>query len=567
MRIAIYSSVAPAVLDHLLWRLSVDLPEVTVAGVLYETNRRRLTLWQRANRCLRLLNDAEFAVYVGHRCGAAISRVFSRALDGVLRFVHAASPSPNGPSPTLNSVVTYWDKRGTEFHITSNLHDDASLAFVRRLGVDLGLIYGTRILLPQLFAIPRRGSINIHKHRVPDYRGGGAPGLWELRDGRTEQTVTIHRVVQEVDAGAVLGERTFTIEPFDTLDSLQTKADVVGVDLIVDVLREEALGGCVERPQPPGGTLIKGCPPHRRYAIERTIRSGRVRWRPTYTRSFLKRVARTVAMTGVAVRNRWRRRVKRFPIIVLYHHLTCDRPKVMGLPTAEFARHVRFLKKHYRIASLRQAIEWLQRGEVDEPTIVLTFDDGYADNFLGLRAIAELERIPVAVCVCTQHVTDESELAHDVRRGERGFRSMNWGQVRYLDRHGFTVVSHSRTHFDCGQGDDTQLVSEIAGSRAELEARLGHLVDAFAFPKGKPTNISSRAHGIALRHYSIVMSASGGANVGPITLPAELRRYVHPESVWELELQIQEILDRAVPPRPIPDNLARFSHLVSGARV
>lgn len=566
MKLVIYSSVSPAMLQHLLWRLEIDLPDVTVAGVLYETGRRPLATAKRARRVARLLRDPDFLVYAGYRAATAVSTCATRALDQTLRFIHAAPRDPNGRARSLEELIAAWRARGVQFHVTRDLHDGESLDFMHRLEPDLGLIYGTRILKPELFTIPRRGSINIHKHKVPDYRGSGAPGLWELRDGRTEQTVTVHRVVKEVDAGAILGERTFPIEPLDTLESVQLKADLVGVDLIVDTLRDEADGRVVERPQPAGGALYKGHQPHQKFAIERRIRAGRRRWRPVFTRSLPKRLARAVMLPLLAFRNHRRRRLARFPVIVLYHHLTCDREKRMGLPTAEFARHVRYLKKHYRIVSLQDAVALLASGDITAPTVVLTLDDGYMDNFTGLRAIAEVECVPVTLCVCTQHVTDRSELAHDVARGERGFPSMGWDEVRYLDRHGVTIASHTRTHFNCGTTDDAQLEREIAGSREELEKELGHQVELFAFPKGKPHNISPLACEIALRHYPVVMSAAGGPNFGPITLPAELRRYSHPDSLIELEMQLQGILDPSVAPRPrLEDSLGQRSK-VKGLR-
>ena len=473
----------------------------------------------------------------------------------MLRFIHAAPADPNGPARSLEQVVAEWRARGIAFEVARDVHADQSLAFVRRLNADIGLIYGTRILKPALFTIPRRGTINIHKHKLPDYRGSGAPGIWELQDGRTEQTVTVHRVIEHVDAGALVGERSFSIEPFDTLESVQLKADVIGVDLIVDVLRDEYSGRSVERPQPAGGRLFKGWQPHQVDAVERRIRASRPRWRPGSSRPRAKLLARLVLLPALAVRNHRRRRAKRFPVLVLYHHLTCDRPKHMGLPTAEFARHVRYLKRHYRIVSLSDAVAMLRRGEVDAPTVVLTLDDGYADNFIGLRAIVEAEAVPVALCVCTQHVTEQSELAHDVARGERGFASMGWEQVRYLDRHGVSIASHTCTHFDCGSQDYALLTAEIVESKRELESRLEHAVDAFAFPKGKPSNISPPAYHIARQHYGIVMSAAGGPNLPPLEAPTELRRYSHPDSLLELELQLQEILDRPVPPMPVPDQL------------
>jgi peptidoglycan/xylan/chitin deacetylase (PgdA/CDA1 family)/folate-dependent phosphoribosylglycinamide formyltransferase PurN len=556
VKLIIYSSVSPEMLQHLLWRLSLDVPEVTVAGVLYETARPPMPAARRARRFLRLLREKDFLIYSAYRLAAETRSRAVHVLDTVLRFIHAAPRHPNGPPLSLERLAADWRSRGVKFHVTRDLHDGDSLAFVRRLSPDLGLIYGARILKPALFTLPRRGSINIHKHKVPEYRGSGTPGLWELRDGRTEQTITVHRVVREVDAGAILGERTFPIEPLDTLASVQLKADVFGADLLVDVLRDEALGRSVERTQPMGGTVYKGYQRHQKFAIERSIRAARVRWRPVYMRSLPKRLARALVLPLLTFRNRRLRQSKRFPVIILYHHLTCDRPKRMGLPTTEFARQVRFLKKHYRIVSLPEAVRLLERGEVDVPTVVLTLDDGYMENFAGLRAIAEIERVPVTICVCTQHVTDRSELAHDATKDERGFPSMGWDEVRYLDRHGVTIASHTRTHFNCGVADDRRLTDEIAASRRELEAQLGHPVGLFAFPKGKPGNISSLALEIALQSYPVVMSAAGGPNVGPITLPAELRRYSHPDSVLELELQLQSILDPATPPCPLPSGAA-----------
>jgi peptidoglycan/xylan/chitin deacetylase (PgdA/CDA1 family)/folate-dependent phosphoribosylglycinamide formyltransferase PurN len=559
VRLVVFSSLPVPALEHLLWRLTLDLPEVTVAGILYETDRPTLTHGKRARRAFRLLDDADFRVYAAARIASAVRARAVGMSDWLLRVVHAAPRHPNGPPLSLESFAERSRTRGVAFHITRDLHDASSLDFVRTLDADLGLIYGTRILKPGLFTLPRRGSINIHKHRVPDYRGCGAPGLWELRDGCPDLTMTVHRVVADVDAGGILGERTIPIEPFDTLESLAMKADVVGVDLLIDVLRSETLGRSVERPQGAGGQLFKGYKPHHVHAIERRIRSQRAAWRPAFTRDRLKLIVRTAALPFVALRNWRRRQQKRFPITVLYHHLTSDRPKFMSLPTIEFARHVRFLKRHYRIVSLDEAVRMLARNEVPEPTVVLTLDDGYADNFVGLRAIVELERVPVAICVCTQHVTDRSELAHDIQRGERGFPSMGWNEVRYLDRHGVTIASHTRTHHDCGTGGYAELVAEIAGSRRDLETKLGHRVDVFAFPKGKPRNVSPAAYRLALQHYSVVMSASGGENRGPFGPPGELRRYCHPDTIWELELQLQSLLDRQMPRLPVPQDTERIS--------
>jgi hypothetical protein len=57
----------------------------------------------------------------------------------------------------------------------------------------------------------------------------------------------------------------------------------------------------------------------------------------------------------------------------------------------------------------------------------------------------------------------------------------------------------------------------------------------------------------------VVLSASAGENNGPFVSPAELRRYCHPDTIWELELQLQSLLDRPVAPLPMPLDAERVA--------
>src|SRR5438128_2163627 len=47
--------------------------------------------------------------------------------------------------------------------VVPNLHDAAVLADLRDAAADLGIVFGTRILQPKLFTIPRLGMVNIHQ--------------------------------------------------------------------------------------------------------------------------------------------------------------------------------------------------------------------------------------------------------------------------------------------------------------------------------------------------------------------------------------------------------------------
>lgn len=56
-------------------------------------------------------------------------------------------------------------------HSVPAINGEQACAWVRDFGADLGVALGAPILKPALFTLPRMGTINLHKGRLPDYRG------------------------------------------------------------------------------------------------------------------------------------------------------------------------------------------------------------------------------------------------------------------------------------------------------------------------------------------------------------------------------------------------------------
>src|SRR5882724_10184164 len=256
LNVIIFSSVPPRQVAHIMSRIRRDAPEVLVCGVLYE-RRAPKTLKQRIENWRKKMKRFAYWRYVAHRIAATIDNKAFDLLDAVIRFIHAAPRFPNGKQGYgLDDLSETCKQIGAELFLTRDIHAEEALTFVRSKNADFGLVFGTRILKPALYNIPKQGSINIHKRKVPDYRGGGAVGLWELLDDQKEIGITVHRVEAKVDVGGVIRSATIPIEPLDDLESLGLKADVVGCDLIVRAIRDFALGKVVETPQSgPGKTL------------------------------------------------------------------------------------------------------------------------------------------------------------------------------------------------------------------------------------------------------------------------------------------------------------------------
>jgi peptidoglycan/xylan/chitin deacetylase (PgdA/CDA1 family) len=66
-------------------------------------------------------------------------------------------------------------------------------------------------------------------------------------------------------------------------------------------------------------------------------------------------------------------------------------------------------------------------------------------------------------------------------------RTMTWSMVRDLYRAGLTIGSHTRTHAWLANETPEKRLDEIAGSKRDLEERLGQAVRHFAYPGGQFT--------------------------------------------------------------------------------
>jgi methionyl-tRNA formyltransferase len=106
---------------------------------------------------------------------------------------------------------------------------------------DLGIVvaYG-KILPPSLLAMPRQGFVNVHASLLPKYRGA-APIQRAIERGETVTGVTIMRVDEELDHGAMLDAASIDIGPDEHAPSLSSRLSQLGAETLLralDDLRE-----------------------------------------------------------------------------------------------------------------------------------------------------------------------------------------------------------------------------------------------------------------------------------------------------------------------------------------
>lgn len=106
---------------------------------------------------------------------------------------------------------------------------------------------------------------------------------------------------------------------------------------------------------------------------------------------------------------------------------------------------------------------------------VITFDDGWRDNFEHAVPVLKSHSATATFFV----------ISSTLREGALQTSHMNVAHLKILISDGMSVGSHSRSHPNLTQLRQAELVSEVAGSRHDLEDILGCNVLHFAYPGGQ----------------------------------------------------------------------------------
>ena len=136
-----------------------------------------------------------------------------------------------------------WDR----IHFVTDIHARNVLEQVCALNPDLGLIYGSPILKPELFEIPRLGTLGIHHGKVPEYRGNKTT-FWAMYNGERVAGVTIQKVNRGLDTGNIVksGEVSTRDRSYQTV---VRELELLGLDLYMQAILEVKHGTAEYKPQ------------------------------------------------------------------------------------------------------------------------------------------------------------------------------------------------------------------------------------------------------------------------------------------------------------------------------
>lgn len=271
------------------------------------------------------------------------------------------------------------------------------------------------------------------------------------------------------------------------------------------------------------------------------------------------------------------------------------------LDVTAFDRLVAHLARHYNVMRLGDGFEALRSGRLPPRALVITFDDGYADN--AEVALPVLRRHGVGatffiatgfldgglmwndfvieclrLCVQPQldlrsfglgeaplALVDDRRAAVDAllpllkyqplaarkqmlarlhmlcgRPGLPDSLMMSSGQVTELAAAGMEIGAHTVNHPILACESIDTVASEIVQSRQLLQALTGQPVDVFAFPNGKAGKDYRREHVELLREYGFRCAVTTVHGIAAATDdPLQLPRYTPwDRSLWRWSLRL-----------------------------
>ena len=182
----------------------------------------------------------------------------------------------------------------------------------------------------------------------------------------------------------------------------------------------------------------------------------------------------------------WRQLTYGTPIL-MYHAIdSSDEPgSSYVMPIHRFATQMTWLKRiGYIPITLEQFLDcYRKRHLAPAGSVVITFDDGYTDNYTYAYPVLQKQNIPATIFLVSSYIGLANKWDKQTQLADRPL--MSWSQILELMEQGIQFGAHTCTHPVLTSLSSNQAEEEITLSRKQLESRLGTPVDLFAYPYGE----------------------------------------------------------------------------------
>jgi len=169
--------------------------------------------------------------------------------------------------------------------------------------------------------------------------------------------------------------------------------------------------------------------------------------------------------------------------VVLIYHSIGDNKEFFTVYASEFEKQMKYLAdNNYRVISASTMAGLLGRGqEVSPKTVVITFDDGYEDNYTNAFPVLKKYGFLASIFLTTGSLAG-------TRTTSKGtvISTLHWPQIKEMADSGLIeFFPHTHTHPKLNLLSDDKVLNEVHVSKEIMEKELNKKMDIFAYPYGK----------------------------------------------------------------------------------
>jgi methionyl-tRNA formyltransferase len=107
---------------------------------------------------------------------------------------------------------------------------------IEQFAPEIGVVFGTGLIKPHIFNIPKHGMINVHRGIAQHYRGLDS-NWWAMYNGDWDKLgITIHVVDETFDTGPVVAQQHYIVQPQDELYMERAITTVMATEMVIGVL-------------------------------------------------------------------------------------------------------------------------------------------------------------------------------------------------------------------------------------------------------------------------------------------------------------------------------------------
>jgi len=186
-------------------------------------------------------------------------------------------------------------------------------------------------------------------------------------------------------------------------------------------------------------------------------------------------------------------------VILMYHSIDYNKEFFTVTPEI-FAKQMNYLKKNnFNVIKLSD----IKTNSIKPKTIILTFDDGYYDNYLNAYPILKKFNFPATFFI-------SSNLINKTIKSRKGTKLKILGQeeIKELAESNLIEIgSHAHNHIKLSSLSDIEIEEELKTSKNKLASIINKEVISLAYPWG---DFNENIKNIAKKYYNNICTVHKG---------------------------------------------------------